>query len=419
MAKYLPAAQQADITLRFGPWPKGMNNRQPDYALPDGTLRNLVNIDVDNAGQLHRRSGHTRVYAGANCRGGFSCPLGTYFIRGADLCKLNDDDTATILFSGVYGPTPTYAFFNDVVYFSDGLITKTLTAAGVREWGVAVPAAPVVYATGGLMPEGSYLVAVTSVDSTGAESGASDLAVGVIPTETTGSLVVAGLPSASITRVYASTPNGETLFMVAELAAGVSSYTITDAELGTGAPLVTQQICPPPAGQIVREYAGRLYIASDRVLWVTEPYAPGWVNLVGGFIMQADYITVVEPVEAGVWVVSDATYFFQGAGPENFSVLTKAHYGAVYGTSTKIPYTDNVVWYSPKGLILGSGDGQMQNLQEADVAPHDGSSGAVLLREQDGLRQAVVSVQGATVSQLAATSFMEMEVIRKAGGLQP
>lgn len=61
----------------------------------------------------------------------------------------------------------------------------------------------------------------------------------------------------------------------------------------------------------------------------------------------------------------------------------------------------------------------MKNLQEQDVAPHDGTSGAILVREQDGLRQAVVSVQNAAVSQLAATSFLEMEVVRKAGGHQP
>ena len=419
MAKYVPQHQQSDVTVKFGPWPKGMNNRQPDYALPEGTLRNLVNVDVDNSGRLHRRAGMTKVHGGVACRGGFSCPLGTYFIEGVDLCQLNDDNTSTVLFSGVHGPTPTYAFFNDVVYFSDGLITKTITTTGVHEWGIPVPATPFAYVTSGAMPAGTYLVAVTSIDSAGRESGASDLAVVTIPELTTGALVVSGLPSTMGVRVYVSTPNGTTPFLVAELAAGTTSATITNAEMGVGAPLVTQQITPPPAGQIIREHAGRIYIASDRVLWVTEPYAPDWVSLVGGFIMQTDTITVVEPVESGVWVVSDQTYFFRGDGPENFDVRPKLPYGAVSGTSSKIPYTSDVLWYSSRGLVLGTGDGQVKNLQEQDVAPHDGTSGAILVREQDGLRQAVVSVQNAAVSQLAATSFLEMEVVRKAGGHQP
>lgn len=419
MAKYIPTAQQSDVTVKFGPWPKGMNNRQPDYALPDGTLRNLVNIDVDNSGHLRLRDGHTRIFGGVGCRGGFSCPLGTYFIRGTDLCQLNADNTVTVLFAGVTGPTPTYAFFNDVVYFSDGLITRTITAAGVQPWGIPVPATPLAYTGAGALPEGNYLIAVTSVDSTGRESGASDLTAVNIPAGTTGSLVVTSLPPALATRVYASTPNGATLFLVAELAAGTASVTITNAELGVGAPLVSRDICPPPAGQIIREYGGLIYIASDRVLWVTEPYAPDWVNLIGGFVMQTDTITVLEPVETGVWVVSDQTYFFQGDGPENFNIRPKLPYGAVLGTSSKVPYTPDVVWYSNRGLILATGDGQVKNLQEQEVAPHTGTSGATLIREQDGLRQAVVSVQNAQMSQLAATSFIEMEVVRKAGGHQP
>jgi hypothetical protein len=396
-----------------------MNNRQPDYALPEGTLRNLVNIDVDSAGHLHRRDGYTRIVSGTNCRGGFSCPIGTFFIQGADLHRLNDDDTTTVLFSGVHGTTPTYECFNDVVYFSDGLITKKITAAGVTDWGLPVPATPTVYATSGPMPTGDYLVAITFVDADGIESGASDLSVASILPGSTGSIVVTGMAVGRKKRVYASTPNGATLFLITELPASTSTYTITTAELGTGAPLATQQVCAPPPGQIIREHNGRLYIASDRLLWVTEPYAPDWVNLSTGFIMQADYITVVEPVDAGVWVVSDKTYFFQGSGPEDFTIGGRLDYGAVYGTSARVPYTRDVVWYTPKGLVLATGDGQVKNLQDQDVAPHTGTSGAALVREQDGLRQAVVSVQNAEVSRLAADSFIQMEVIRKSGGLKP
>ena len=419
MAKHLPTAAQTDITARYGPWPKGMNNRQPDYALPDGTLRNIVNIDVDNSGHLRRRDGYTRIVSGAGCRGGFSCPIGTFFIQGAELRQLNADDTSTPLFAGVYGPTPTYTFFNDVVYFSDGQITKKITTSGVKDWGIPVPLTPIVYVVSGPMPAGNYLVAVTEVDADGVESGASDLSVVTIVVGSTGSIVVTGMAVGRKKRVYASTPNGATLYLIAELSITTTSYTITTAELGTGAPLVTQQISPPPAGQIIREHNGRLYIASDRVLWVTEPYAPDWVNLSTGFIMQTEYITIMEPVDAGVWLVSDQTYFFQGSGPEDFTIGQRLAYGAVYGTSARVPYTRDVVWYTPKGLVLATGDGQVRNLQEQDVAPHDGSSGATLVREQDGLRQAVVSVQDASVSKLAADSFIQMEVIRKAGGLQP
>ena len=422
MAKYIPDAVQSERTVRYGPWPKGMNNRQPDYALPDGTLRNAVNADIDNAGLIRRRAGYEKVYGNTDLRGGYSCPLGAYFIQGTKLCKLNDDNTATPLFDGVFGPTPTYAYFNDTVYFSDGLITKKITAAGGADWGIPVPAAPLLYTVNGSLPAGTYLVAITRVDADGRESGASEimsleltdpLGVGAVA-----GITVTGLPTSLGIRVYASTTNGATLFLAAELAAGTATYTLTTSS-GTGAPLATEQIVPPPPGQIIREHSGRICIASDQVLWMTEPFAPDWVSLDRGFIMQAAYISVMEPVSSGVWLVSDKTYFLRGAGPEEFKVESKLPHGAVYGSGAAIPYTNDVLWYSDRGIILGAEDGQVKNLQEQEVAPHSGTSAATLVREQDGLRQAVVSVQDAELSPLAASTFIQMEVVRKAGGHQP
>jgi len=416
MAKYIPEAQQTERTVKYGPWPKGMNNRQPDYALPDGTLRNAVNADIDNAGLIRRRAGYEKVYGNTDLRGGYSCPLGAYFIQGTRLCRLNDDNTATTLFDGVLGPTPTYAYFNETVYFSDGLITKKITAAGASDWGIPVPAAPLLYAVNGSLPVGTYLVAITRVDTDGRESGASE----IMPLELTtpSGIEVTGLPSTMGIRVYASTTNGATLFLAAELAEGTATYTLTTSS-GTGAPLVTEQIVPPPPGQIIREHSGRICIASDQVLWMTEPFAPDWVSLDRGFIMQAAYISVMEPVPGGVWLASDKTYFLRGAGPEDFKIEPKLPHGAVYGSGAAIPYTNDVLWYSDRGIILGAEDGQVKNLQEQEVAPHDGTSAATLVREQDGLRQAIVSVQNAEIPSLAATSFIQMEVVRKAGGHQP
>lgn len=416
MAKYLPEAQQTERTVKYGPWPKGMNNRQPDYALPDGTLRNAVNVDIDNAGTLRRRAGYEKVYSNISLRGGYSCPLGAYFIQGTRLCRLNDDNTATTLFDGVLGPTPTYAYFNETVYFSDGLITKKITAAGASDWGIPVPAAPLLYAVNGSLPVGTYLVAITRVDTDGRESGASEIMS--LELTTPSGIEVTGLPSTMGIRVYASTTNGATLFLAAELAEGTATYTLTTSS-GTGAPLATEQIAPPPPGQIIREHSGRICIASDQVLWITEPFAPDWVSLDRGFIMQAAYISVMEPVPGGVWLASDKTYFLRGAGPEDFKIEPKLPHGAVYGSGAAIPYTNDVLWYSDRGIILGAEDGQVKNLQEQEVAPHDGTSAATLVREQDGLRQAIVSVQNAEIPSLAATSFIQMEVVRKAGGHQP
>jgi hypothetical protein len=50
-----------NMPIQLGPWPLGINDRQEDYALPDGTLRAAVNVDLDNLGFAHRRLGYAKA----------------------------------------------------------------------------------------------------------------------------------------------------------------------------------------------------------------------------------------------------------------------------------------------------------------------------------------------------------------------
>jgi len=401
--------------VNLGPWPVGMNNIAPDHALPTtkygrvNAVRNAINVDIDASGWLRRRAGLTKVRACVGARGGYSCPLGVFFVEGTKLLQLNADDSTTEIADGILGDEITYEYFNGSVYFSDGLVTERITAGGAGEWGLAVPPAPVLYAVPGALPPGTYLAAITTVDVDGRESGASSTVEFML--NTTSGIRITGLPSGKNARLYLSTNNGTTLFMVAQT--GADSYDITLPGYDSGKPLDTQFLTKPPAGRIVREHKGRMYIADGATVWFTEPYSPDLVHRGRGFFQFAEPVTVMEPVEGGIWIVSDKTEFYAGNGPEDFRPVQKLAYGAIYGTSQVLPSKD-AVWYSTKGVVMGSKDGQATNLQEQNVAPDSGSVGASLIREQDGLRQMVVSVRDPNVSPLAASSFLEMEVIRKA-----
>jgi len=85
--------------MRLGPFPEGMNNRSTDHALPNGTVRNAVNADFDNEGKAKRRKGATKVYSALGSKGGFSCPVGEFFVEGMDLKKLNANNTNPVLFA--------------------------------------------------------------------------------------------------------------------------------------------------------------------------------------------------------------------------------------------------------------------------------------------------------------------------------
>ena len=396
--------------ISLGPWPDGMNNRQPDYALPPNTLRNAVNADIDRAGRARRRQGYTKVFSGVSTRGGYSCPAGAFFVQGSKLMRLNADNTAATLYDGVVGEYAAYEYFNGTVYFSDGVVNKKIVSGVVSDWGRLPLPAPSVAAIPGALPPGTYMVAAAEIDSAGIEHGTSEAVT--IRTNVESGLHVSGFPSGKTVRVYVSSTNGTTLFAAAQTTAG-SCYVATTAYV-SGRPATTQFMSGPPPGRIIKEYNGRMYVAAGNTVWYTEPYSPELVSAASGFLQFHADVTVMEPGEAGMWIVSDKTEFYAGASPLEFRPRTVLDYGAVYGTSHVLPQTKDVLWYSTRGVVMGTKDGQATNLQEANVAADTGTAGAALIREQDGTRHVVVSVRDASVSPLASTSFLEMEVIRKA-----
>jgi hypothetical protein len=58
-------------------------------------------------------------------------------------------------------------------------------------------------------------------------------------------------------------------------------------------------------------------------------------------------------------------------------------------------------------------DGSAQNIQEKNVAPDSGETGTSLIREQDGIKQFVTVINNASMSGLAAKSFIDAEIVRR------
>jgi hypothetical protein len=72
------------------------------------------------------------------------------------------------------------------------------------------------------------------------------------------------------------------------------------------------------------------------------------------------------------------------------------------------------MWYSSRGVIVGTENGEANNRQEVNVAAESGTSGATLVRDKDGVQQFIASIKDPVVSPLVAQSFFSAEVIRKA-----
>jgi hypothetical protein len=404
------ARLKPDDPVVLGPWPGGMNNRQPDYALPAGTVRNAVNADFDAVGFVRRRSGYSKVYAGAGLRSGFSCPAGTFFAEANSLKQLNDDNTAAVV-APIFGDHVAYEYFNGVVYYSDGVVTGKIAGGIAHEWGLQPPPSPQLYGAAGTLQPGVYVAALTYVDALGVEHGASEIST--IELVSPGGVTFYNLPPGRIVRLYLSTPNGTTLFAAAQLSDGSSAYTVSSPGYDAAGTLNTSFVTPPPPGRIIRQYNGRMYIADGSTLWYTEPYAPDRIMASKNFFVFSDPITVVEPVDGGLIVVADKTYLYAGPGPEKFEQEIKLHYGAVFGTSCRVPNTDDVMWYSTRGVVMADSSGSVTNRQEANVAAESGTTGAAIAMDSDGVRKFIASVRDPVVSPLVSRSFFDMEIIRK------
>ena len=122
----------------------------------------------------------------------------------------------------------------------------------------------------------------------------------------------------------------------------------------------------------------------------------------------------MEPVKNGIFFAyGNRTEFWAGNPEDGFEVIPKFEYGGVLGTGGPIPNSDNVAWQSQRGMVVGTPDGNCKNIQEENVAVESAVSGATLVREKDGIRQFIASLHQPTTSTMAASSWVDAEVIRR------
>ena len=399
-------------TTPIGPF-SGINNRLPDHQLgivergqrAGDYLRNAVNVDLTAAGTLQRRKGSTLAVPGTRCHSLWSDGTDALYVDGADLKRFTGEVVATGL---TYGrPVSFCKLPTGEVAWTDGVRLETVENGPVS---VAVPnPAPNVAASfGGALRAGYYQVCITNVASGGRESGSTWPVQVQVPDS--GRIEVSGLPG-TLVNIYVSPLNGDALYLTASTTA--SSYIIP--VIGTqGAQCSTLNLRPLPAGRFVREYHGRLMVADASGLYYSEPWAYGLYNPLRGYIPLPG-ITLLEPGQTGVYVATaDKTYWLSGLDVDQVErAVEMLPYGAVEGSAARIENSNDIAWFSSRGLMIGTQDGQVKNMQEENVAVGVAQAGATMYREQDGMRQLVSSLFGAEETIGAAASFAEAELVRK------
>jgi len=323
---------------------------------------------------------------------------------------------ATQIYSGIVGTTYAWDYFDDTVYFSDGIVCKKIVNGTVTNWGMEPPSEPTLSSTSGSLSSGVYLAACVWVDALGKESGVSSIAS--IELSDNSGIVFSNLPmiidpQVISLRLYLSTANGKELYHVADTTS--LTYTISAGRYDDSNILEGQFASNPPPGRIIRHYNGRSYIADAYgAVYYSEPFSFDLFKLGDSFIQFPEAVSIMEPVTGGIYFATDnETWLYRGNPEDGFDIVRQFDYGGVYGTGRRVPNSDNVVWQSQRGMILGTSE-RATNMQEKHVAVESAVSGATLIREQDGVRQYIASIHQPTTSRMAATSWIDAEVIRRA-----
>jgi hypothetical protein len=377
---------------------KGLNNVSSPENTDLNYLKKALNVNIDKTGNVYKRKGYTKVDTANYSSLYTSDSLGTYAVRNGDLVMVNPDYSTTLIRAGVGNVSLSFQEVDDIIYYTSTTINGTITLDGPMPFGIQKnPLDPNLVQTIGALPEGTYQVAFTYVNSDYKESGVSRSSVITVPSGSGITFTIPNNPDPTIlyARVYCSTQNGEVLYYSGIGTLGLSYFITSTAELIN--PIRTFNIDAAPLGQIVKFYKGRLYIAEGSTLWYSEPYSYEWYRLDTNFHQFPSEILEIMPVEDGMWIASDYLYYLSGNEPEKFNRSLKEKVKIIKGTGTLISgsyiHMDNTPtgykWLvsSDLGIFILFNQGMCINLTSQNVELEKADLGTSLFLQDSGTNQ--------------------------------
>lgn len=391
-----------------------------ETALSSKAMRDIVNFDISNTGVLECRAGARRLTTKDKCHSLWSPRDKTFglFVDDLNLKKLTPIaggalSTSTVLANlQTNAPMKYYEYAGDV-YFTNGEDLGVVTNSGAHRLGMPpslVP--PTLDPIAGGLPPGKYACAFSYITNTGEESALSPAAF----LDVADGGILVNLPweppeRASTVRVYATPTNGDLLYMYQEVPVGTLSVRVQ--QIPTGKLTSTQYLSQMMGGSDVSVYNGRVYVSRGDVLWASDPFNFGLVDMGSGFISFGARILFHEPVVDGIYVGTTAGVFFlAGGGPKDFrqSLVTSA---PVIEASLGLPGAfmaeintegrpdpnigaDVAVWLGAHGFVVGYPNGAVKEVQSQHIALGEHGAGSLAVVAANGIRKVVSLVETAT-----------------------
>lgn len=408
MAEFAPPGTKYN-PAKLGPFPEGMNNKQPRHALPDGFAANIVNADVTDSGLLRRRAGYARQIVGTNITAAWESGDTVYYVDSGNLYRakpdINGNLSASIVPNSAGALLSRGAVFVDVAgqpVLGDTFGLFSIGDSGLERFTHNAPGIASLSAAAG---SSAFLVAVTgALPKSETQPSRIERVVGNFPI--TVNLAAYDYP----VNVYISRPDGTVLYWRTQTSGGSVVVNSSDTEKRQ---LMTEHLIPTPAGSIMRYAFGRLFSVVGPTVFHSLPHYPSVCSAVGGFIPFAHDVTVFEPLDVGFLVgTANEIGLILGRSPDEWEYRTLANYGAVRGTSL-VNRDGTVFVMTEQGQASVSRAGEFTNRHEGKVVVGLATAGASGVVNDDGLDRVVTALTNSESSRAEASTFMEFEVIRK------
>ena len=403
-------------TVRIDGWQKGMDNLRKGYDIGDGFLRDAVNVDISNFGKVKRRSGCTQEYSFSQCHSLYATDK--YMVFGLEGYIVTWDANKNSIDGLNADPTSRFAYetVNGEVYCTNGQMNLKITTDGFfQHWGIDVPSSqPTATATTGSLAAGTYQIAITFVNAFGEESGTTLATAVTVPDNGGIQLTNLPVPTSPVSRfrIYVSYADGGEMYLYNEYPIATSSVLVSASRIGPQ--LRTQFMSPLPYGTDIAYSQGRLFTSNGNFLYYSQPLRYGIYNNTADFIWLPDDIKLIWGAFDGVYVATKTqTFFLTGAGTPEQKLELVMPTGAIPGTKAKMPDKVGEMWMTPKGVVRAYVGGKIENISYDKVSIGDYSTGAAIIREDDGLRRFISSVKlPKEGTQFATMDFFDAEVVK-------
>ncbi len=160
-------------------------------------------------------------------------------------------------------------------------------------------------------------------------------------------------------------------------AALFGDYAAWEAETYVG-PTTDVTYSDPPIGHLVSYYGSRILIAQGPAVWASEPFAYSRFNLASNFVQERSRITMIAPVEDGVYIGTDqGVQWYSGKDflrAERNQTIAK---GVIEGTLSYAKDSNFIaalyerrfdspvaIWTGTDGIYIGGPGGFIRNITE-------------------------------------------------------